>query len=761
MTESEVTMLEGNSSVSVGSEDDLTAAAVDKTYKMTVELSVLESLGINLYSNAAAVLSELVANAYDADAATISITWRPRADASDKGNEKLLEVVVTDDGSGMDVAQLNARFLKAGYKKRDVEGTESPKWHRPYMGRKGIGKLSVFSLAEVVQVYSKTEDGEARGFVIRVKDLEQCIKDEKEYYPQPIEVPVEYRVKGTTLVLSELKSKRAGLTSAALRKRLARRFDVIDETPLDEGGFRILVNGNRITYLDRQELKKLEFIWEFPGVPLPVVALPPTIERFAIPSGMVNSERGWKVSGWFGTTKTPTDLTSDDDAGSLKNIIVLARKRPIQEGIIEKLDFSRLFGNYVTGQIEADFLDLDEEGYEDIATSDRQRLIEDDERVVALQKFLRQAFLSAAEDWSKARPKREAVDALNRYPQLKEWVEELPPWQQENARTMVGTIAGLPFEGKAAAEDRSALFRSGILAFARVGLRKSSDDLDLLSKVTARDLLPLLGQQDAYEAGLWIDILRSRVQAIEKLQGLTNANEKEKVLQKHLFDHLWLLDPSWERATGSGAMEEDLRKIKPKLFAKDKLNKEITGRIDIRYKTVGGKHVIVELKRYDLKVDARTLAEQGAKYASALASILTQQQLEKEISNIEVVFVLGKQPGSQGWVEGIKITEKEYVDNQFEQFNGSYRLYDAVIASARNQYQEYLDASSQAKKLDDLLVALEPERSSAIAPAWTDPPVAAISSMVPGPLDPSASDSRTVLSDLPISAQGGLDDQVG
>src|SRR5665213_2689176 len=111
-------------------------------YEMTVELSVLESLGINLYSNAAAVLSELVANAYDADAGTISITWRPRADADDEGKEKLLEVIVTDDGSGMDGAQLNARFLKAGYKKRAIEGTESPKWHRPYMGRKGIGKLS-------------------------------------------------------------------------------------------------------------------------------------------------------------------------------------------------------------------------------------------------------------------------------------------------------------------------------------------------------------------------------------------------------------------------------------------------------------------------------------------------------------------------------------------------------------------------------------------------------------------------------------------
>ena len=52
----------------------------------------------------------------------------------------------------------------------------------------------------------------------------------------------------------------------------------------------------------------------------------------------------------------------------------------------------------MTGQIEADFLDVNE--LEDIATSDRQRLIEDDDRVVALQTFLRKAFVKAAEKWA-------------------------------------------------------------------------------------------------------------------------------------------------------------------------------------------------------------------------------------------------------------------------------------------------------------------------------------------------------------------------
>jgi Histidine kinase-, DNA gyrase B-, and HSP90-like ATPase len=658
-------------------------------YVMTVDLAVLEALGINLYSNAAAVLSELVANAYDADATHVKIDWK-----SDGA-----KVVVVDNGCGMTVADINDRFLKVGYKKRVAEGTVSKKWERPFMGRKGIGKLSVFSIAEHVSVYSK-KGRQSNGLKIEAKGLEKAIHNDRPYFPEPLAVPAEYDKPGTTIVLEKLKSKRASLTANALRKRLARRFDVLDTTSQADGGFAIEVNTKRITWADRQELKKLEFIWEFKRKSLPSIALPADVTRFILPSDTVDAGKGWKVSGWIGTAKKPTDLTSDEEAGSLKNIIVLARKRPIQEGIVEKLDFSRIFGNYVTGQIEADFLDLDGE-YEDIATSDRQRMIEDDERVVALQKFLREAFLRAAEEWSKARPKKVAEDVLDKFPKLKEWVEKRPQWQRESARTMIGTIASLELE-KNAPEDRAALFRSGVLAFERVGLRKAADDLEKLSGVTAIELLPLLGAQDAYEAGLWVDILRSRVQAISQFKNLTRVNEKEKVLQRHLFDHLWLLDASWERATTDSRMEEDLRKIEPAFRAKDTDGKEIKGRIDIRYATASGRHVIVELKRYSVNDNVEVLAEQGLKYYNGLRSLLAQQR--RTDLDIEVIFVLGKSPKTPG---AGRLTSDEFIERRLDPVNGRYVLYDQLIANAMRQYEDYLNASDKARELEELLGTLK------------------------------------------------------
>jgi histidine kinase/DNA gyrase B/HSP90-like ATPase len=671
----------------------VTPSSAKPPYEMTVDLSVVESLGINLYSNAAAVLTELVANAYDADATCVKITWKQTGG----------KIVVSDNGTGMTKAELNGRFLKVGYKKRVAEGGISSRFKRPFMGRKGIGKLSVFSLATKVTVYS-TPNGDSNGFRIDVPALEKAIKAGKTYYPTEVKVPSNYRDRGTYILLDNLKSKRADLTAAALRKRLARRFDVLTQTPENKGGFYIDVDDKPITYADRQELKKLEFIWEFGKRALPAHALPKDITHFPVDPGIVDKKENWKVTGWIGTAKRPTDLTDDEESGSLKNIIVLARKRPIQEGIVEKLDFSRIFGNYVTGQIEADFLDLDG-GYDDIATSDRQRLIEDDERVVKLQKFLRQFFVRAADEWSLARPKKEAKDALERYPKLRTWVDDRPDWQKPAAETMIGTIASIELEKKAE-KDRIALFRAGVLAFERIGLRKVADDLNNLGTLTATELLQLLGQQDSYEAGLWIDILRTRVEAIAQFRNLTQIDEKEKVLQQHLFSHLWLLDAAWERATGSPRMEQDLRRVKPGLFATDPTGNKIKGRLDIRYASAGGRHVIVELKRYSVKVDVDELADQGLKYYNALRSILKKQGRQDE--QIEIIFVLGDVPGTKG---AGKLTPKDYTAGRFEPFDGRYVLYDQLIENANRQYEDYLNASDKAKALDDLLRALDDTES--------------------------------------------------
>ncbi len=75
-------------------------------YEMTVDLNVLNHLGIKLYSSIPAVLSEAVANAWDADAEMVAI------DVSQDC------IVITDDGHGMTAKDINSKFLKVGYQRR-------------------------------------------------------------------------------------------------------------------------------------------------------------------------------------------------------------------------------------------------------------------------------------------------------------------------------------------------------------------------------------------------------------------------------------------------------------------------------------------------------------------------------------------------------------------------------------------------------------------------------------------------------------------
>ena len=82
-------------------------------FTMSLSLNVLNHLGINLYSNIPAVLSEIVANSWDADASKVNITFDSQ------------QIVIVDDGCGMSEDDINGRFLMVGYPKRESGNIKS------------------------------------------------------------------------------------------------------------------------------------------------------------------------------------------------------------------------------------------------------------------------------------------------------------------------------------------------------------------------------------------------------------------------------------------------------------------------------------------------------------------------------------------------------------------------------------------------------------------------------------------------------------
>ena len=105
-----------------------------KQYNFNISLSILNHLGRNLYRSFMTVLGEAISNSWDADAQNVYITIDRDA--------RIL--IVRDDGEGMDESDFQNKFLKIGYSKRKDDKTHTDSG-RPYIGRKGIGKLALLS----------------------------------------------------------------------------------------------------------------------------------------------------------------------------------------------------------------------------------------------------------------------------------------------------------------------------------------------------------------------------------------------------------------------------------------------------------------------------------------------------------------------------------------------------------------------------------------------------------------------------------------
>jgi len=656
----------------------------ESPYKMTVDLNVLDHLGINLYSNIAAVLTEAVANAWDADASLVEIKIDP--------DNKWIEIV--DDGIGMTINDVNEKYLRVGYRRRDSGGEfgKVTEKGRPVMGRKGLGKLSLFSIAETIEVQS-AKNGEVHGLLMTTEGIHKSAQapqvsaqQEKFYAPEPLAIDKVTVQKGTRIYLTGIKRQRLGKGISALRKRLARRFSVMGKTY----GFEVKINDVAISPKDRGDLAVAQFVWFF-GDEKPELSVAVGLkENESLPARFEHWDGDWKVSGWIGTARLPKQL-DDDETGNLNSIVVFARGRLFHENILDKLNDGRFYTKYLTGQIEADFLDDDDQP--DIATSDRQRVQEDDPRYIALMTFLKERMNQIESRWNEWRKKHEVAKAKEEHPALADWVDNLPEGFKKSADTLVAKISALPIDKD---DDRRLMYRHAILAFERMKLRGSTDEF-AHGVGDVETLLTLLADRDSLEASLYRDIVKSRLDAIKDFQKIVDDDQKEKVLQRYLFDHLWLLDPAWERATGSEIMESRL--VEEGVIIKDLTEKEKLGRVDIAYRTSAGKHILVELKKAGRKMKLIELQEQGQLYVDKLKKILLSQNVSSP--NIEVIFVIG-----------VPVDEEkdnpERLKSMMDAVAPGSRLkhFDTLIKAAQDAYAEYLKTSRDLDKLEQLVSRL-------------------------------------------------------
>ena len=146
-------------------------------FTFNISLSVLNHLGRNLYRNFITVLGESISNSWDADAKNVWIYI-------DREENHL---IIKDDGEGINSSDFQNKFLKIGYSKRK-DGSEKTSSKRPYIGRKGIGKLALLSCAKRIHILTKTKSSDFVGGIIDNSGLDNAINDDLTPQEYPLEV---------------------------------------------------------------------------------------------------------------------------------------------------------------------------------------------------------------------------------------------------------------------------------------------------------------------------------------------------------------------------------------------------------------------------------------------------------------------------------------------------------------------------------------------------------------------------------------------
>ena len=653
-------------------------------FLLSISLNVLDHLGINLYSNVPSVLSEIVANAWDADATEVSVIF--------KKEEKV--IIIKDNGIGMSKDDVNNRFLCVGYQRREGQSSQTGLGREP-MGRKGIGKLSLFSIAGVIEVFT-AKDGHKSAFKMVREDIREAIKGKNKGYYAPEILPVDEIdfENGTLIRLSNLLRLHTIRTPQALKKRIARRFSIIGT----KENFHVSVNNDKITPADRDYYNKLQFLWTYGDqsevIPLCTKLLNnPEVNNPEDRSAALQ-ENKIELTGWIGTVHDSSQLRDSENEEHLNKLAIFVRGKMAQEDILSDFSEQGVYASYLIGELHADFLDVDDE--EDAATSNRQKFVEDDQRYIELKGFIKNELNSIKKKWTGLRTDEGARRAM-RIPEIETWIKHLPKLQQSMAKSWIGRIYRLQTTHES---ERRELLKHSVLAFEFHRTNENIAALEKINDENLQEVISIFKDIDTLEEAFYGQIVKQRIGVIKAFQEKIDDNNKESVIQSYLFNHLWLLDPSWERIDGSSPLMESRVSTLFENVDADLTEEERLARIDIKYRKSAGTHVVVELKRPERLVSIHDLTQQIDKYRSGMLKILND--LDRANEPVVFVVLLGRRPKQWENLDGPKT-----VTEALKNYGARFVLYDELIDNAFSCYSDYKNRSENVQDLEKIINAID------------------------------------------------------
>lgn len=609
---------------------------MSETLTLRFDPNTIEHLGISLYSKLPSVLSELVSNSWDADADNITI------DFHDHDSKK--EIIYQDDGVGMDFEELNEKFLLIGRNRRKDPTERITKKMRPVIGKKGLGKLSVFGICDVIEIES-VKDGKVNHFQMKLMD----IKTSNGTYNPTLLCPkdsITSKANGTTLHLKSIRRK-SGFDLSDIAVSLSKKFLIFDILTL-----KMYHNGTGLTTVTN-ELKfnsfEEQFKWDFPN---------------DLYTEYVNYS---KVKGFVITTLTPIKDTE------MSGIYLVSRGKIVNTANFYGLRDNDQFHSYVTGYLEVDFI---EDFDEDVISTDRHSLNWENDETKELQKYLQNVIRKIGNEWKKKRAEVKKTDIKNETTlDIDEWQNNLPTYERELSERIINPILT---NARLETDQSSEIIKNVIDKFDNSTFKEYADKISNISnEEQLPELLHLIEDWKAIESKQFRDISVSRVEVIKKFEEYLNNDTKEvPTLHNFLKKFSWLLDPRILEFRDEVRYSQLLRETYPNelLDEKDK-------RIDFLCSNALGEILyVIEIKRSNYEVDLKAI-DQAFEYRSFLMDKYASQTGFSKV----VCFVVG---GSKTGERVFRSREAAYIQTG-EVF---VKTYVELLEQSKEYHKEFIQA---------------------------------------------------------------------
>jgi hypothetical protein len=488
----------------------------ERKFSITVLGRLLEHLGVQMYKRRTIAIAELVANCWDAGADNVYIDMP--ADESYVPERSV--ITITDDGIGMSPDQVDDEYLVVGRNRR-FESDDSFNG-RPVMGRKGIGKLAGFGIATKMNVQT-WRDGKSTLITLNIQDLKKQAGQSDVVPIDGIIVPTPPDAKspsGTRLVLENLKHKTA-LDLQDLNNALSRRF-----SRKVRGRMKIYVNGSEVED--------------------PLLNLGMRVPEQGYETATL--EDGSEVRYFYGFSESP--IHSPD----VRGFTIYARGKTAQAPpfyfFLEGQASGHYATKYLTGAIDADFLDAGIDDESDLISTDRQEIDWENERVEVFKQWGERLTRKALIEWANRRSDI-LIDAILNNEKFTTRIDQLDSASQRQLDQFLGILSKAEADQDRALELADALIK----AYEYRHFHDVIRDIENVSEDPEEfhRLLTYLHEWKVLESRAILEIIEGRLEIIEKFHSMIVNNAPETAHQKGddnmhdlLAEYPWLLNPEWQ-----------------------------------------------------------------------------------------------------------------------------------------------------------------------------------------------------------------------